>query len=74
MNKFCLALLMMGAWNKAGSALDQEQQRGRVLKRCAHGVMPWARQAEVRTLRHRHFEPSERSSTTMTWDSDYRTG
>lgn len=31
MNKFCLALLMMGAWSKVGYALDQEQQRGRVL-------------------------------------------
>ena len=31
MNKFCLALLMMGAWNKASYALDQEQQRARVL-------------------------------------------
>ncbi len=31
MNKFCLALLMMGAWSKVGYAFDQEQQRGRVL-------------------------------------------
>jgi hypothetical protein len=31
MNKFCLALLMMAAWSKAGYALDQEHQQGRVL-------------------------------------------
>ena len=37
MNKFCLALLMISAWSNAGYALDQEQQRGRVLleKLCA---------------------------------------
>ena len=31
MNKFCLALLMMGAWSKAGYALDQVHQRGKIL-------------------------------------------
>ncbi len=31
MNKFCLALLMMGGWSKVSYALDQEQQRGKVL-------------------------------------------
>ncbi len=31
MNRFCLALLMIGAWSNAGQALDQEQQRGRGL-------------------------------------------
>ena len=31
MNKFCLALLMIGAWSNAVYALDQEHQRGRVL-------------------------------------------
>jgi mono/diheme cytochrome c family protein len=32
MNKFCLVLLMTTcAWSKAGYALDQEQQRGKVL-------------------------------------------
>jgi cytochrome c len=31
MSKFCLALLMIGAWSKASYALDQEQQRGKAL-------------------------------------------
>jgi len=31
MNRFCLALLMMGAWSRASCALDHEQQQGRVL-------------------------------------------
>ena len=31
MNKFCLTLLMMGAWSEAGYALDHEQQRGKAL-------------------------------------------
>ena len=31
MNKFFLVLLTMGTWTTAGYALDQEQQRGRVL-------------------------------------------
>jgi mono/diheme cytochrome c family protein len=31
MNKFCIALLIIGVWSKAGYALDQEQKRGRVL-------------------------------------------
>ena len=75
MNKFCLALLMLGAWSHAGHALDQEQQRGRVLLetlcgRC-HAVDATD---QVRIQRHRHFEPSERSFMTMTWDSDCRTG
>lgn len=44
MNKFCLALLMVGAWSKAGYALDREQQQGRILleKLCSqcHAVGP----------------------------------
>jgi hypothetical protein len=37
MNAICLALLIMGAWSTASYALDQEQQRGRILleKLCA---------------------------------------
>ena len=31
MNKFCLTLLMMGAWSEAGYALDHEQQRGKAV-------------------------------------------
>jgi cytochrome c len=31
MNRFCLTLLMMGAWSEAGYALDHEQQRGKAL-------------------------------------------
>jgi cytochrome c len=31
MKRLCLALLIMGCWSKAGHALDQEQQRGKIV-------------------------------------------
>lgn len=39
-------------------SITGSNETGSCSKRCAQGVMPWARQAKVRTLTHRHFEPS----------------
>jgi cytochrome c len=60
MNKFCLAILTIGAWSEAGYALDQEEQRGRVLletlcARC-HAI---GATVKAPILTRRHFELSE---------------
>ena len=65
MYKFCLALLMTGAWSTAGYALDVEQQRGKTLleKLCARchavgatGQSPHAEAPPFRTFGEKLYD------------------